>query len=266
MFADLLIETFSRTKNFSAVERYTKDDSVIRTANGATLWRLVFLKKIGLDAHNIQAAQIRSSTDKLLASTFNNRLYLLKEIQKKVKKADGMKDWSAQVISRSIFKTENVRLANDIQKLPIPRGLKKNEVVQYRKGLESQSRPFVNEAILVSQQMEELWKNTDAVNGLVEDIKNQLEYHMIYVSEANAVSTYAPENIKAILAQAMSNVSEVPSAQQVNSVRQEVSKNPYDDQALQNLISIEKIVGNKIMVAYLESRRRFSSQLGVVKK
>jgi hypothetical protein len=266
MYSDLLIESFSRTKNFAAIEKYTKDSSIIKTNNGVTLWRLVFLKKLGVDAQSIQAARLISSSDRLLGVSLKKRLNLLKELQQKVRKADHMKDWSAQVISRAIYRTENIRLANEIQKLPIPKFLKASEKEQYRNGLVGQARPFINEAVTISNQMDDFWKDVQAIDALVTDIRTQAGYRMLFISEAKAVSAYAPDNVKSQLAAAINESPSVPSDKQLKSARDEVSLDPYNAGAMDDLINLEKAAGHKMMVAYLEGRRHFISQVGVVKR
>lgn len=266
LYSDLLIEAFSKTKNFAAIERFTRDATVVKTSHGQTLWRMVFLKKVGAAAQNLQATRLNSSSDRMLANTFKKRLALLKDLQKKVKNSDQFKDWTAQVISRSIYRTENLNLANEIQKLPVPKTLKNSEKEQYREGLAKQAKPFISEAILVSQQMDELWKDEASVGALIEDLKTQLEYRMIFVSEAKAVSAYAPENIKSQLLKALNEVPSAPSVNQIKIARAEVSADPYNDSAIAELIKIERTAGHKMMVAYLEGRRHFASQVGMVKK
>jgi hypothetical protein len=266
LYSDLLIEAFTKTKNFAVVERFIRDASVVKTSDGQTLWRMVFLKKVGAAAQNLQAFRLNSSSDRMLANTFKKRLALLKDLQKKVKNADQMRDWTAQVISRSIYRTENLNLANEIQKLPVPKSLKNSEKDQYREGLVRQAKPFVSEAVLVSQQMDELWQDEASVAALLEDLKTQLEYRMVFVSEAKAVSAYAPDNIRSQLLKAINDVPVAPSIDQIKKARAEVSADPYNDSAIAELIKIEKTAGHKMMVAYLEGRRHFASQVGMVKK
>jgi hypothetical protein len=114
--------------------------------------------------------------------------------------------------------------------------------------------------------MEQLWNNQESVSALVDDLKDQTEYHLLFVSEAKAVSTYAPENIKSLLAEAIEHSPSVPSTLQINAARSRVSEDPYNISLIKDLISLEKGAGNKMMVAYLEGRKNFVSQIGVVKR
>jgi hypothetical protein len=117
----------------------------------------------------------------------------------------------------------------------------------------------------MTQQMDELWKNTQAINALIEDVKTQLAYRILFVSEAKAVANYAPENVKADLIQAINEAPEIPTQKQINKARAEVSEDPYNVQAIADLINLEKAADHKMMVAYLEGRRLIS-QTGVVSK
>lgn len=264
LYSDLLIEAFVKTKNFSAIERYIRDPAILKTNNGSTLWRLVYLKNLGVESKKIQNVYLNAKTDKLLASTLKSRLSLLKAFQSQIRRADQRQDWTAKVISRSIYRTENIRLANDIQRLPVPKSLPTNIKEQYRSALVNQARPFINEATVTSQQMDELWKNENAVEALIEDIRTQVEYRMVFVSEAKAVSTYAPDSIKSELQKAISEFPEKPTEKQLDKARAVASEDPFDGSAINDLIELEKAAGHKMMVAYLEGRRQFISRAGEV--
>jgi tetratricopeptide (TPR) repeat protein len=260
LFSDLLIEAFVKTKNFNAIDRYIRDPSILKTTNGSALWRMVYLKNLGIEAKKIQTSSLNIKSDHMLASTLKIKLKLLKAFQGQIRKADQRQDWTAKVISRSIYRTENLRLANEIQRLPVPKNLSLVVKEQYRNALVQQARPFINEASVTSQQMDDLWKNQNALEALIEDIRTQAEYRMVYVSEAKAVSIYAPDNIKSNLKQAMTEYPERPSEKQFSKARATVSRDPYATNAISELIELERAAGNKLMVAYLEGRRQFISK------
>lgn len=227
------------------------------TFEGQLLERMDAVKEIQKQASNLSKHRLRNTGPRNLRSSISERLNLISKLERSADRAIKKQDFTLQFISLSSLATENKRLANDITRLPMPKGLRAQQRAQYKKLIEEQVAPYNQKAKELTAKTEELWNNrdnSDFADVIDLSIQKDAPGSKLAQNELKVVNSvakrlnYSSEDVAKKWQQRQKL------SQELASVKTKVSKNPFDSGYLEKMKDIETKLNRGPMVAYLDAR------------
>lgn len=260
LYMSLQLEVFNEHKNLKPIRDFLKNPKMAKTAAGKILQREVYFTDLMATKKKVAEHQIRSSTQKVLASDLRKRIGLFEKLEKTTQEALESSDWMSQIVALSITQKEAQRLYNDILALPMPEGLNEEEQNQYLSLLGQQAGPYQIKASDIETKVKELLSDSLIVHRLAENFSKLSETERILSeSQLKILVPFLPEIQKMTLAQVLEKPSLVtsdrkPSLDLVEGLRTSVRKDPLNLTYLTQLKDFEEKMGNNTMVSYLTAR------------
>lgn len=258
LMAQLYTEAFAKTSNDLILKKVTKDGALKGTEPGKLLSRLGFLKEFADFKTKLTGHKLDAKNDRKLAASIKARAELLDKLETYTKQAIDSADFTSQLVTLNLLAQESERFYNDLLSAPMPAGLTDEEQQQYMSMLSAQATPFQAKAVGAKSKVEEFWKNPNWSTALKASWQ-QVDLRNLILIEVKALREIAPETAKSQLAgfstdeTARQQVAR-PSIQEIQKARQLVNQNPFDKQALQSLLDLEKKTENMAMSQYLQNR------------
>lgn len=254
LLSQLVLVIYAKNpKNVAAVQPFLKMKGVAKTPAAKLIAKQPFYREHAEVAHKIAAHKISNANQNSLKRTIQERVKLLALADQSLKKAMGLNDYTAQIISLNTVARENFRLVSDILSLPAPKGLNANLQKQYAALLKQQALPYMNKAQVADGKLQEFWANTQARENLAKDYENaQKDMKSLLGFEIRVLASVAPDSIRAELVSVLK--AREPGSRELLSARQAAIQNPRDPQVLQNLKALETKMGNPVMANYLDNR------------
>lgn len=227
------------------------------TFEGQQIERIDALADMNADIRKLSRHKLRSSGPKNLKNSIQERINLIAKVERATDQAIRKKDFTLQLVGLSSLSAENKRLAQDILKLPTPKGLKAQQRAEYRKLIEAQVAPYNEKSQLLLSKTDELWnKREDSIIMDIMDLSTQTKSagSKLATEELAAVNAVAKKlNYKA-LTLTKKRQQRQKLSQELDSVRSLVAKNPFDSRHLKKMKEIETKLNDGPMVAYLDAR------------
>lgn len=253
LLSQIVLSIYGQSQDMKAIQPYLQMKGVSRTAAARLILKQPFYREHAAFSHKIASHKINAKTQGTLKKSINERVKLLGQADQSLKKAMGLNDYTAQVITLTTVSRENFRLVGDIMNLPIPKGLNAALQKQYAGLLKQQAMPYMNKAQAADGKLQEFWANTKARTTLLADFENaQKEVKPVFQFEIRILASVAPDSIRAELISALK--SNAPGVRELISARQAAISNPQDTRLLQNLKALETKLGNPVMANYLDNR------------
>ncbi|MES2769262.1 MAG: hypothetical protein V4596_08955 [Bdellovibrionota bacterium] len=227
------------------------------TFEGQLLERIDALKEMQKEVNNLSQHRLRSSGPKNLRSSIAERLNLISRLERHADRAIRLKDFTLQLVALSNLSFENRRLASDILRLPMPKGLKAQQRTQYKKLIEDQVAPYNQKSKDLLSKTDELWNNKEDSSILdIMDVSTQSNSpgYKLAQEELKAVNQVAKRLNYSALTLTKKWQQRQKLSQELASVRTQVSKNPFDSGYLEKMKDIETRLNRGPMVAYLDAR------------
>lgn len=227
------------------------------TFEGQLLERMDAVKEIQKQASQLSNHRLRNTGPKNLKNSISERINLISKLEKSADRSIKKQDFTLQFVSLSALGIENKRLANDILRLPMPKGLKPAQKAQYKKLIEDQVAPYNNKSKELMAKVNELWRSRE--DSALSDVMD------ISIQKDAPGTKLAQEELKVVNQTAKRlNLSSQDVAkkwqqrqklsQELASVRTQVSRNPFDSSYLEKMKAIETKLNRGPMVAYLDAR------------
>jgi tetratricopeptide (TPR) repeat protein len=256
LYAQLSCEVYAKTENPSILKTVQKDEKLRATEPGKLISRVAFLKSFADFKKKIVSMQLDSKNDRKLAASIKVRAAALEQLETLTKQAIQSGDWTSQLVSLDLLAKESERFYSELLSAPVPAGLQGEEEQQYLSLLSAQAAPFQTKAAAAKVKVDEFWKNTGWSKSL-EQAWNDMALRPLLAVEVAALKEIAPSDQQASLANLKITPPaqvEHPAVQVVQAARKKVYQNPFDAQALEELLSLEKKTENVAMVQYLQTR------------
>ncbi|MFP5520652.1 MAG: hypothetical protein ACLGGX_12165, partial [Bdellovibrionia bacterium] len=236
-----------------------KDAKLRSTAGGKLLIKDKFFEEFNLAADKLVAANVDAKSQKTMIATIKSRAAMLDGIEKMAAKAIESKDWSMQVVALTVLGRESQRFYEELFSLPMPEGLNEAEQSEYMNLLSQQAAPYKTKADMAGAKSAEFWSQ-NWKPALQSSLENTLLRPLI-AKEIQALEKVASvENAQVLkgqleIAQTQKSTGNIQASfKAVEEMRNKLRNNPLDIKLAQELLSAEKIAGNKVMVQYLEGR------------
>ena len=255
LLADLTLEIYANHKNLNELSRILKVRGVGQTPSGQTMARFLFFKDFAPIEGKIRRGRLYASSDALLKRTLRERVENLRLADYWANRTIQLGDWSLQVITLAIVSQENERLYNDIMKMPIPRGIKGDQVNEYKKLLSSQAEPFRQKHESVEEKLNDMWNARKSLNPILEAYADSRgAVRKILSEELRSLARYAPSSAASDIKSALNDRIDAPSQSALQRARVALKNDPFDKSRIESLKKLEIEKGSNTMVAYLDLR------------
>lgn len=261
----LYAEIYVKSPDEKFLKNILQEKTIENTSWGKTFWRISYLEQLKALHQKVQSGKIDSSTQKAMNRTIKSRAADLAAFEKVTAQAIQKTDWSAQVVSLTWLGQESQRFYEELMSLPLPAGLTPEEESQYMTLLSQQSAPYKNKAEEAKSKVSEFW-----TSSWQEPLKTSMneagEFKILVQKEVEMLKQVSAPEGQAFLDQVLEDrpVVVAPSAQTLESARNEVRAAPLDKLRLQKLLDVEKQAKNFAMVQYLEGRIRQTEEKGAL--
>lgn len=254
LFADLALECFDRDADFMQVRWALALPGIKSTWAGQTMQRMVTLAQLQNKAESTRQLRLNTRTDALLASSLKLRIKALAEIKETLRLAQRQQDWTLQVIAAALLKNENQRLGDDIEDLPVPKKLSPKEKRAYQLELMAQASPFKQTAAELEQFIAHSWEDTTYVDGLLARIESSDRIRTLLMNELRSLAAFAPKSMVVRMKQKLADLKDRPSKKDLFATQNQLRRDPFDLELQEQLLSMERKLGNQSMVVFLQAR------------
>lgn len=255
LLAGVVLEAFAVRRDFNKAGQYLRTSGIGRYAAGATLQRHLDLREFHKFDRKIKSHQIYGYSESALQSSLKERLKLLGESDRGAQAAFKRRDWTLQTLSLAQLARENRRLYHDINSLPVPRRLSKEDKAKYSQMLQAQSQPYVVRAEKIEKELEDMWTEGNSVQNLQSAYMTASpELQRLYKEEILPLAISAPSGAKNRLQNLLSTPFRRPSQRDILIARRELQANPFDISKAESLRELERQSGKPAMVVYLDER------------
>lgn len=255
VLARLSLEMYSKTKNRQILEQAYDYPSVRKTPTGPIIGRLLYYKEFNVQVAKLHFHKLSIGSDKALKKSLEARIAMIKDLEKIGQRTISAKDVVMQAITLNILRNENERLHNDILKLPMPRGLKADQKVQYQALVAQQAQPYMTKASQIETKLKALWANGSWSDQLAQNYTQaRKEYKAALRQDIEQLMAHAPNDNRQTLAKALAETPNIPSEKAVYQVRAQVQKNPFETSYVTELKDLESRRGNDVAAAHLQAR------------
>ncbi len=227
------------------------------TFEGQLLIREIGIERIEKDQKELTKHKLEPRNQNTLGRSIQKRISLLNSFERKTQKIVESKDFTLQFVALQIVAKENRRLANDILKLPAPKGLKKQQREEYRKLVAEQVKPYQEKAAEVTSTLSKLWSEKES--SAFEEVLT-----LSYQTQAPGNKTAKGEvkivkRVAGILGYDTSDMAKKwqqrqKMSQKLGQLKTKIRQNPFDSSYLKEMKEIEEQLNPGPMVAYLNSR------------
>lgn len=255
LLAGISLEVFARNKDLAKAERLLKTTSIGRYNAGQTIARHLELRDFYSFDKKIRSHRIHGFSEAAMQKTLKERLKLIATSDKNAQIAFRKHDWTLQVLNLSQLSRENRRMYQDIQSLPVPRRLSKEERAKYTALIKQQSEPYLARAEKIEQELGDIWSNSNSVQNLQTAYMTAApELQKLYRDEITPLAANAPGGAKNRLMNLLNTPYRRPSQKDILLARRDLQANPFDVSKAENLRALEAQNGRPAMVAYLDER------------
>ncbi len=256
--AQLGLEIFADDQDYTFAKTLVRKPSVAKTAEGATLQRFIFIKDFKEHKSLLARTKLDASSPQKLKASLRLRMAMIKQGQKEFDHTVKMADWTLELLTLNTILVQEKNLASDIQNLPVPKGVKGKDRLQYKKLLADQAIPYQQKVNELDVEISKLWAQGD-LDHLYQEVRQTNEpIRSILIKEIKYAIEYAPDSQKQSaareVAKLQSDLSKRPSSQVLKSTQAEAQARPFDVSKLLQLKEVEKKANNQTYVAYLDRR------------
>lgn len=256
--AQLGLEIFARDQDYSFAQTLVRQKGITKTAEGATLQRFIFIKDFKSHKSLIARTRLDASSPQKLKASLRLRMAMIKQAQREFDNTVKMSDWTLELMTLNIILTQEKNLAADIQSLPVPKGVKGKDRLQYKKLLADQAIPYEQKVNELDAEISKLWSQGDLDHLYLEVRQTNEPVRSILIKEIKYAIEYAPASQKQSatreVAKLQNDLSKRPSSQVLRSYVSEAQARPFDVHKLLQLKEAEEKANNQTYVAYLDRR------------
>jgi hypothetical protein len=254
VLASITLELHLAQKNDRVVNQVLNVRGVSRTAEGQYLLKLKKREEATAFVAQVSRAKIDMRNDRTVGRSMKQKIALLEQLKRQYDIALRVGDLPLQARILSSIETENRRFYSQIQRLPIPRGLRAQERVTYKNLINQQSEPFKLIADEAKTNLAKLINDNDKAMDELEKALRSSDtlQRRLAMSELRALRPYMT---RSQISSFESTVSDMQvSSNKVEKIRREVRINPLNTSVLAELRELEARRANGPLIAYLDQR------------
>lgn len=254
ILASITLELHLTSSNERVVNQVLKARGVNRTAEGQYLIKLKNRNENSQFLAQVRKANIDRTSDRAIQRSMKRKISLLEQLKRRYDSALRSGDLVLQASLLSAIEKENRSFFSQIQRLPIPRGLRPQERLTYKNLIDQQSKPFLTIADEAKASIEKrVTDNDKAMNELEAALQSSdTLQRRLAMNELKSLRPYMTKSQIRSLENA--NRKMQVSNKQVNKVRQEIRINPLNTSVLAELRELEARRANGPLIAYLDQR------------
>lgn len=251
----LSLEIYSRTNNKEILEKSLQYSAVKKSSYGVLITRLLKYPTLNKEIAALQKMKLDIKNQNSLKKSLEARLKKMSQFETNVNAAIRSRDIVLQAITLDVLMLENQRLYNDLLNLPVPRGLKTQDLQQYKAILEQQALPFKKKAGQIYDKLVSIWTDKTWTEQIAQNyIDARFEYKPALKQDIQELMKHSPSGKKAKLQAALSESIKIPTERAVLQVQDKVRQNPFETKPVVELKDLASKRGNDILVSHLEGR------------
>lgn len=254
LLSQLALECYSAEPLRSEAQWILTFSKVKTTWEGQTIQRNLEISELKQKIKSISQLKMNSRSAALLAKSIQSRINALNEIKFRFNRAQKKQDWTLQIMAAHSLMNENGRLASELETLPVPKELKKNEKALFQKELKKEAKPFQMAAQDLQRFLETSWKNTEYINFLIKKIETQIKVRTVLMTELRSLASLAPKSLVNQMQNNLDKLKDKPTLNEIASTQGEIRQDPFDLDLINKLLKLELKRGNQSMVVFLEAR------------
>ncbi len=255
LLAGISLEVFARNKDLAKADRLLKNTSIGKYPAGQTIARHLELRDFYAFDRKIRSHRIHGFSESAMQKTLKERLQLIATSDKNAQIAFRKHDWTLQILNLSQLARENRRMYQDIQSLPVPRRLSKEEKAKYTALIKQQSEPYLARAEKIESELGDIWSNSNSVQNVQTAFMTATpELQKLYRDEITPLAANAPNGAKNRLMNLLNTPYRRPSQKDILLARRDLQANPFNVSKAESLRALEAQNGRPAMVAYLDER------------
>jgi hypothetical protein len=254
ILASLTVEIYLQSPNIQKLDKISKIPKLSQTLEGQRLAKIYSLYSQQKALAEISRLRFTKNNDKAIQKSIKLRIAAFKKTRAIYESALRSNHLSLQALSLRVLAQENLRFGNEIQMLPAPRGLNKNELKVYRSMLQEQAKQY----LAANEEAKALLNNLLANNsGAIDELANAV------VNGSNSDRLYAKyeyRNLKTFMTPSQSSkiedaISDTKvTAKELDSAKKLVRVNPMNPDPIKRLKALETRRGNGPLIAFLDQR------------
>ncbi|MEK6773929.1 MAG: tetratricopeptide repeat protein [Bdellovibrionota bacterium] len=258
LWGRLHLEIYGKTADEKFLRAALKDEKVLKSAAGKTLFRANTIQLYQLQKEKLATHKLESKNQKLMASSIRVRAKELSKAEVLAQSSIENGDWTSQVLTLHLVAAESKRFYEELLSLPMPDGLNDEEQGQYMNLLSQQATPYKTKAEQALAKVDEFWKNSKWKEYL-KTSANEIPELMVLVEKevqtlAEVASSADATELKSILGP--KKILAKLSLRETEEARNELRADPLNKDLMNKLLGIEKQNKNFAMVQYLEGRMK----------
>ncbi|MCB0357098.1 MAG: hypothetical protein KDD40_08830, partial [Bdellovibrionales bacterium] len=165
-------------------------------------------------------------------------------------------DWFLQLLTLETVFNENNRLINEINKIPVPSTLNKQQTIVYKNNLAKQILYFQQKSEQVKKKTQTFWDNKTLFNEIESDLKTaSVNVRNLIKDEIKELIKIVSKSEKRQLENLIETQSDIPSIRVVNNSWKNIKQQPFSVEPIVDLIDIEKQRNSNTVIAYLDIRK-----------
>lgn len=266
LFTSAALYAYEKTKNRQFAYSLLTDKSFRNSFEGQLLAHIQEFKELATLHNKITSTKILGVSDRKIQRNLTQKISLLTQLEKRTQKSVNKKDNTLQLITLAYLAHENAKLAQDIMLLPAPAQLSAEQKKQYQSQVQEKVFPFQQKSIAIKAKANELWQTAMEQNLFK-------ELHTLSLEEGKPGSSLAKIEIANLkTAATMVGFSKDPFIKfteerhkmqnQAKSLELSLSKDPFNINELEKYKSLQKELGDGLLVAYIDSRLMSLNQMG----
>jgi hypothetical protein len=257
-YSEALFEIYAKTGKADLLPKLTVEP-YLSTPFGKAALRTQLMASYQTIKEKLSKSVIDSSSQKKLAKSLKSRVALLDEAEKLTGKAVDQQEWASQILLLNLLAAEHKKFYDEVLSLPVPQGLSPEDEQQYLGLLSQQAAPHQTKANDIKGKLEQIYSNKAAFSQFSIAVSEAMPpVKAVFASEMATVRAVVPAELQALLVEGNGPTEGTavakPSLAEVEKARQNVRERPFDGSQIQALMKLEKQLGRKPMVAYLQSR------------
>ena len=255
VMASMILDRYLEKPSLTLVSMVEKEERLAKTSSGKILLKDHLLKELQTQKSALAAHMMDSSQQKTIVKSIKDRAKLLESYDKLAAKAISSGDWTAQVVALTVVGKESDRFYNEILSLPLPEGLSDEEQGEYMNLLGQQAAPYRNKADMAMAKVKEFW-SASWKESLQTASVMEMRLVPVFENEVKALSEVALDGDRNFFSGLKPQVASTqkPVLAELEAARNNLRNKPMDRLAVENLLKLESLAGNKAMVQYLEGR------------
>ncbi|MCB0350659.1 MAG: hypothetical protein KDD38_05710, partial [Bdellovibrionales bacterium] len=255
IFGQSVLETFAKSRSIKNLKSYLAERAIQKSPAASILNRFIIIDENRELDREFSRHRLSLVSNSKIKKSMNERLALLAKADKVANRALRSGDFTLQIEALNRVTRENSRLAREISKMPIPRGLTVAQRGEYKNLLLQQAKPYSDKSLQAQAKAESLWKSSKDYADLLRLAKSDTTLtRRLVISELTLLSKWAIDSERNVIKQAIGYSPKAVRTRDIETAKKAIVNDPFDTSKISKLKNLEEQRGSSTFVAYLEAR------------